>query len=357
MKSAIAAQYYENGVYKCESIVSTSGWVTDESKPVIAWTYSRLMVAWNEIGYILYRLGQKISTPNHDFYWYFDPRMVSESDAYRNNPTIGTSKLTLTSFWLAWDINQTSIQFINLVPINGASDIQQSPIYAYGQAGFSTNYRPSISVTPNNDYRISWFGENYVDGIGQKQVVTYFNYQFYIFGTNVSSHSMSVTDDGRSIIAYGDNDGASNKFRQIWYYTLDEGLGTSGKQTHLSNGSSLSNMYAMSFQNATLPYSFSMSANLGSLQKVTEIPIACGRKGIVIGDSAEFYFTLGDVTLNGNTIDFIKTGINPDFSLLDTLNYYLSTEKFNVTNSSQFDFSIEYGVTDSLKAVQSLARE
>jgi hypothetical protein len=114
-------------------------------------------------------------------------------------------------------------------------------------------------------------------------------------------------------------------------------------------------MYAMSFQNATLPYSFTMSANLGSLQKVTEIPIACGRKGIVAGDSAEFYFTLGDVTLNGNTIDFIPTGINPDFSKLDTLNYYLSTQKFNVTNSSQLAFSIEYGVTDSLKAVQSLA--
>jgi hypothetical protein len=113
-------------------------------------------------------------------------------------------------------------------------------------------------------------------------------------------------------------------------------------------------MYAMSFQNATLPYSFSMSANLGSLQKVTEIPIACGRKGIVIGDSAEFYFTLGDVALDGDNIDFIPTGINPDFTNLDTLNYYLSTVKFNVTNSSQFDFSIEYGVTDSLKAVQTL---
>jgi hypothetical protein len=98
-----------------------------------------------------------------------------------------------------------------------------------------------------------------------------------------------------------------------------------------------------------------MSANLGSLQKVTEIPIACGRKGIVAGDSAEFYFTLGDVTLDGNTIDFIPTGINPDFTNLDTLNYYLSTQKFNVTNSSQFNFSIEYGVTDSLKAVHSLA--
>jgi len=354
----IAAQYYENGVFKCESIVSNSGGVTDDSKPVITWAYTRLMVAWNEWGgYIIYRFGQKVTISNppyHDFYWYFDPRSVSYSDGDRNNPTIGTSKQGLISFWLAWDINQSSIQFINLVPINGASDIQQSPIFTYGQAGFQQNYQPSISVMPNNDFRISWFGQNIIDGNVIKQVVTYFNYQFYIFGTAVSSHSMSTTNDGRSIIAYGDFDGTNNKFRQIWFYTLGKSLGTTGKQTHLSNGTSLSNMYAMSFQNATLPYSFTMSANLGSLQKVTEIPIASGRKGIVIGDSAEFYFTLGDVTLNGNTIDFIPTGLNPDFTSLDTLNYYLSTEKFNVTNSSQFDFSIQYGVTDSLKAVQNL---
>ncbi|MBE7476439.1 MAG: hypothetical protein HS131_06835 [Ignavibacteriales bacterium] len=158
---------------------------------------------------------------------------------------------------------------------------------------------------------------------------------------------MRTTDDGKAIIAYGDQSGTRNKFRQVWYWGSEKNLGTTGKQTHLSNGSSLNNMYAMSFQNTTLPYSFSMSANLGSLQKVTEIPIASGRKGIVAGDSAEFYFTLGDVSLNGNTIEFIQTGINPDFTNLDTLNYYLSTEQFNVTNSSQFNFSICIGSAEN----------
>ena len=359
---AIAAQYYENGFFQCESIVADNsiwGQVTPDSKPVIAWTYSRLMVAWNASGEIFYTLGQKVTISNppyHDFYWYFDPRPISTFiESYKDNPTIGTSKQQLLGFWLAWDRDQSFIEFAKLDAINGATDIQQSPVYTYGQAGFSQNYQPSISVTPNNDYRISWFGKNEIDGAVTKKVVTYFNYQFYIFGNSpVSSHSMSVTDDGKAIIAYGDQDGTRNKFRQVWYWFSDKNLGTTGRQTHLSNGSSANNMYAMSFQNATLPYSFTMSASLGSLQKVTEIPIACGRKGIVAGDSAEFYFTLGDVTLNGNTIDFIQTGINPDFTKLDTLNYYLSTQKFNVTNSSQFNFSIEYGVTDSLKAVQSL---
>ncbi|MFI5405939.1 MAG: matrixin family metalloprotease, partial [Nitrososphaerales archaeon] len=348
----IAAQYYENGVFKCESIVSNSGWVNENSKPVIASTYTRLIVAWNEMGYILYRLGQKIYTPNHDFHWYFDPRVISDPlETDKNNPTIATSKLQAIGFWLAWDRNQSAIQFVNLDLIDNDEDIQQSGIYTYGQAGFSKNEQPSISVMPNNDYRISWFGSNG----GSKQVVTYFNYQFYIFGTNLSSHSMSVTDDGKSIITYGDQNGSNNKFRQIWYFTLDKNLNTTGKQTHLSNGSSLSNMYAMSFQNATLPYSFSMSANLGSLPKVTETPISSGRKGIVAGDSTEFYFVLGDVTLNGNVINYIPTGRNPDFSRIDTLNYFLSTEQFRLNNSSEFGFSIQYGVTDSLKAVQELS--
>ncbi|OGC45702.1 hypothetical protein A2V49_01780 [candidate division WWE3 bacterium RBG_19FT_COMBO_34_6] len=118
-ESEIAAQYYENGVFKCESIVSNSGWVTDESKPVIAWTYTRLMVAWNEWGgYILYRLGQKVTNSNpplHDFYWYFDPRVISDPlETDKDNPTIGTSKLQAIGFWLAWDRNESAIQFVNL---------------------------------------------------------------------------------------------------------------------------------------------------------------------------------------------------------------------------------------------------
>ena len=348
-----------------KGVVATANELTvDElSVPVVSISQGGfILVAWN-YGNIVYRLGRPGYT-NNTINWDTPPTYINWGGGFGvnlRNPTIASPKGgTANSYWIAWDENNSKIKFMNLaVNYNSQSGyyITEGNGFTYGQAGFSMNYQPSISVTPNNDYRISWFGENYLDGIGQKQVVTYFNFQFYIFGTNVSSHSIRTTDDGKAIIAYGDQSGTRNKFRQVWYWGSEKNLGTTGKQTHLSNGSNTNFMYAMSFQNATLPYSFSMSASLGSLQKVTEIPIASGRKGIVVGDSAEFYFTLGDVALNGNNIDFIQTGINPDFTNLDTLNYYLSTEKFNVTNSSHFNFSIEFGVTDSLKAVQSLAED
>ena len=357
----IMAQFYNNGIFQYESIVASNEenyHVGEFSKPVVARRSPTFLVAWDDSPLLgsrglMYRLGQL----GAQIYWNTDalPVEYGLGDEYRN-PSLAISKsgTGLGTYRLAFD-KGTNIVGVNLEVFQTGTyppySVRENSGYAFGQAGFSQNYQPSISVMPNNDFRISWFGSNG----GAKQIVTYWNYQFYIFGTNVSSHSMSVTDDGKAIIAYGDLDGTRNKFRQVWYWGTEKNLGTTGKQTHLSNGSSTNNMYAMSFQNVTLPYSFSMSASLGSLQKVTEIPIACGRKGIVAGDSAEFYFTLGDVTLDGNTIDFIPTGINPDFSKLDTLNYYLSTQKFNVTNSSQFNFSIEYGVTDSLKAVQSLA--
>lgn len=356
--SKIIAHYFDNSYPKIlKGVVANDFLVVHEnSQPVVSISQGGfILVAFNS-GSIMYRLGRPIYTDNL-IYWdtpLTEMNWGGEIIEFRN-PTIGSSKNgTTNSYWVAWDDNNSSIKFktftVNLNPPNDYY-ITEGIGGGFGQAGFSKNEQPSISVMPNNDFRISWFGSNG----GAKQVVTYFNYQFYIFGSTVSSHSMSATNDGKSIITYGDIDGTRNKFRQIWYYTLDKNLGTTGKQTHLSNGTSLSNMYAMSFQNNTLPYSFTMLAYLGSLPKVTEIPIASGRKGIVAGDSAEFCFTLGDVTLNGNTIDFIPTGVNPDFSKLDTLNYYLSTQKFNVTNSSQFGFSIQYGVTDSLKAVQELA--
>ena len=364
----IIAQFFDNnyGGFQYESVVASGGipFVYEYSAPVIARRYPTFLVAWDAGGEIVYRLGQLGS----QIYWDTPATAVEfGGDSFsKMHPTIGISQsgTGFGTYRLGWD-NGTNIYVVNLEVFSTDSyypySVYEAGGYFWGQAGFSQNYQPSISVMPNNDFRLSWIGYKDLggtegkEGAGQlfeKRVVTWWNHQFYIFGTNVSSHSIRATDDGRNIIAYGDNDGANNKFAHIWWYQMYKNLNTVGEQIHLSNGSSMDYMYAMSFQNDNLPYSFSMSDDLGSLQKTTANPISSGREAIVSGDSSQFYFVLGDVKINNDVVNYIETGRNPDFRNLDTLNYYLSTKQFRVTNSSQFSFAIQYGVTDSLKAAE-----
>ncbi len=352
----IIAQFYDNGVFQYETPVAMSEdllWEIPE--PVISFRDPTLLVAWNTLG-INYRLGQLNSSESR-FAWNTPIRQIQyrQTTYVGDHPTIGASKTSnsLGSYHLAWDGNNTNILGIRLsvyqTYTNPPYDVYETEGYIFNQAGFPENYEPSISVMPNEDFRLSWIGGN--SGTKTRRVVTWFNNQFYIFGTYVTSHSTSATSDGRDIIAYGDYNGGLNKFAHIWYYTYYHNLYTTGSQTHLANGSSLGDMYAMSFQNTTSPYSFSMSQNLGSLAKANTANISSGREALITGDTAQFYFILGDVTVDNGVANFIETSLNPDFSSIDTLNYYLKTEPFTLRNTSQFGFSIQYGVTDSLKAI------
>lgn len=366
-----------------KGVVAYDYFVVDETtQPAVSFSQGSLgsfiLVTWNK-GNISYRLGRPIYTDNL-IYWdtpITELNFGGVNIGDRKHPTLGSPKGgTTNSYWLAWDENNTQIKFLNLIVNSGSQDnyyITEGLGQAFSQAGYSQNYQPSISVTPDNEFRLSWFGYrnsqsseelqklSESDGskpLVEKRIITWSwdDYQFYIFGTNVSCHSMSATEDGTSVIMYGDHNGTSNKFVQLLpYYQVYTNLNSSGPQTHLSNGPTIDDKFAMSFQNNTVPHFFNMSSSLGSLNKVTEIPISSGREAVVGGDSAQFYFILGDIRLNGEIIDFIKTGRHPDLNNLDTLNYYLSTEEFTLTNSSQFEFSIQYGVTDSLKAVEELA--
>ncbi|MCW8960211.1 MAG: S8 family serine peptidase [Ignavibacteriaceae bacterium] len=213
----IMAQFYDNGIFQYESIVASNEedyYVGEFSKPVVARRFPTFLVAWDDSPLLgsrglMYRLGQL----GAQIYWNTDalPVEYGLGNEYRN-PSIAISKsgTGLGTYRLAFD-KGSNIMGVNLEVCETGTyppySVRENGGYAFGQAGFSQNYQPSISVMPNNDFRISWFGYNSLaadDGLKgsqplyEKKVVTWFNYQFYVFGTNVSSHSMSVTDDGIS---------------------------------------------------------------------------------------------------------------------------------------------------------------
>ena len=121
---------------------------------------------------------------------------------------------------------------------------------------------------------------------------------------------------------------------------------TTGKDIRINNGTDFSSMFVNSFSSVSQPYSFSFSQNLGSLGKVNSI--FNGREGIVGKNGAQFFFALGDITLDGQNINFVSIPDSVSIASLSLLNTYFESEPFTVSSLSNLTYGVQYGITDSV---------
>jgi hypothetical protein len=82
--------------------------------------------------------------------------------------------------------------------------------------------------------------------------------------------------------------------------------------------------------------------------------IKSAREGILYDTLAQFYYSIGDVTVNNIPIEFIEIPDSLRFLSLGTLNQYLESKPFLLTNSSVFIYGVRYGLTDSTAAIAAL---
>ena len=129
-----------------------------------------------------------------------------------------------------------------------------------------------------------------------------------------------------------------------------------GQSVQLSNGLDKNSMYCMSFDhNSGVPYYFQISDDLGSFysfEKIQYNAFTSGREGVVSIDSADFYFAIGDIEVDGHPVDFIEIADTIPVNDLSALNEYLVTEPIGVSDNSSFVYSVQYGINDSLSAAQ-----
>ncbi len=131
-----------------------------------------------------------------------------------------------------------------------------------------------------------------------------------------------------------------------------------GQQVQVSNGTTNTNMYCITYEHNTgVPYYFERSNNLDSYyqsHKITNNFFSSGREGIVTVDSSEFYFALGDIEVDGQTINFIEIPDTLDVNNLNSINQCLITETITLSDNSSFLYSVQYGLNDSVSAVQAI---
>ncbi len=300
------------------------------------------------------------------------PAQISGTTVNSINPTIYAKKTgTTLSFKLAWEelgaVNTSSIKYATLIGYLMISGAITTPSNG---SGFTQNYSPSI-IQFMDASRLCWVGYRWIsDPINEEdgfpQIKVLFKApestpsRFWQFGNFVSGPSINrkTGDDTYYAFAWYESSGQS-KFADNTLLTIRTITGVTGQNLQISNGPNKENMFCMSFNhNVAVPYHFQMSDDLGSfynMEKITYYAFNSGREGIVAVDSAEFYFAIGDISVNDQQINFKEIEDSIQISTLSVLNDYLVSEPFVVSDNSSFTYSVQYGINDSVSAVNSLA--
>ncbi len=249
--------------------------------------------------------------------------------------------------------------------------------------GYTSNYNPSVVAINTNGARVCWVGyrnngggggldkSQAIDGPQYKTIFTAPETPgvFWSFGTEVNSATinkntrLSDNVDLSYIIAWSANNGTTTK------YTRNSSLGTSirdfkigttliyGKDVQVSNGTSFSNMYgAMLNGQTSAPYKIHLSNNIESLGKEQSLTSFNGREGVLSDtiSNAQCFFTIGDIFVDGNEVDFIEKHDSIKITSVDLLNSYIISKPFTLNENSTFLYGVQYGFTDSSAAAKLL---
>jgi hypothetical protein len=321
--------------------------------------------------------------------WSVSPEaIITNTDINSYDPSIaGNDPIHNESIWrsdpmkfnLVWEQRgsvNSSIMFYQVERLaNNALDFTDfQNISAFN--GYSKNYKPSIiSIKDDNDNlgsRVVWLAERYQaeeerleKGQGSEntegaQYKTFFKdvgvSGFRSYGNKPNAPTINkLNDNSEYYLAYSEQSNLAGKVVIGSDPKTINQLETIGKDIQMGNGSNENQVIALAFHSANLPYYFNRSANMSNVTpKIKSLAIVSGREGVVGKDTAQFYFTVGDVILDDQPIEFSEL---PDTALIngkEILNEYLVTNPFTLNDNSVFYYSVQYGITDSASAIQAL---
>ncbi len=290
------------------------------------------------------------------------PQSLSFTTSNSVNPTIYSKKTsTAVNFKLAWEelggSNISSIKYATLLGLLQISDSITTPSTG---SPYTKHYQPSI-IELNGGARLCWIGYVQYSGGAIYYYVTIFKdpagTQFWNFGNEVRTVNINRTADGNYVVGWSEVNGSAfaNKYVRNTTLSAIKNFGTTGKDIQVNNGANFYSQYANSFQSVTAPYNFSISNSVGNIGKEQAGSlIASGREGVVYKEDAQFYFTVGDVKVNDQIIDFIDILDTVNVNSKEMLNTYLTSESFELNDNSNFNYGVQYGITDSASGYEFL---
>ncbi len=230
--------------------------------------------------------------------------------------------------------------------------------------GYNYNEHPSLTVLNDNIARIAWIGQRMDETESMQSNVVFMApdnpSHFWTFGNNVSSTNINRPDNVNAyVIGWSEDNGNVNKIvdnhlSQSYIRNLNQ----LGKDIQICNGATFSHMKATAFNTSNSPYSFNLSNDIQSYYGVSKntsaTSISEGREGIVSKNKLQFYFGMGDIKVDDELIGFKDIEESVRFSNVSTLNNYLTSKPFQLSDNSSFYYSVQFGITDTSFAQNTL---
>jgi hypothetical protein len=188
---------------------------------------------------------------------------------------------------------------------------------------------------------------------------------FWVFGSRgsankpviVRTNPLTGTNKGYAF-AWSEEEGSLHYYAKNSTLSMT-GYSGSGKDVQLTSGidgsNNLTHLRALGLNYNSAPYFFQASAQIiGGLQKENKTKIKHAREGIVYKEKGTFYFSIGDISVDGTDIEFVEFPDSVIINNINQFNSYLETKPFSINNQAEFYYSVQYGVTDSALAVHVL---
>jgi hypothetical protein len=290
-------------------------------------------------------------------------RTISNSATTSNSINATISYLgSFEAFIIAWeqDVSSTRSSILWTGLPSGSTHNTFNDSLPISNSSFSKNYKPSIVALPDGTLQCCWIGD--VDGSGTWMNVSALEREVGTttirrYGAGTKSVSMnSINNASNYYFAYSqyvNNSTWSNSFVNGNILSQIKSLTTTGQDIQLCNGSASMNMVVSSYYPFTLPYYF-QTANLGGLAK-SEISTSGRGRGVAVEKgNTGFYYSIGDLTIDGTAIDFVQANAKGKYNNLDTLNAVLLSQPFTLKSNSVFNFSENSGAVDSSAAAKVL---
>ena len=375
---------FGNKIFSYDVQTSLNDYSTEESTPVIgsAECYSsnlqrnKIVLVWKEhsntslSGGLYYRgcidLGSSIS-------WYYNPQLITGSSNNNSNPTMDVLKDnfigTVPYFHLAYQYLDTKIKYCRLAyGISGLVWIGPEEEPSSG-SGITKNYKPSISVvnldsnypytqdSPKLTWSANFGGQDYfvqfrdksnsVYGSTWNSFHSYYSPDYEIKNVNINK---TIEDD---YFAFSFIEGNSNKYVKSTALSSVQTLSTHGTDLQVSGGiAGWAGMQIISYNTSSYPYNFSKAATL--IMKANQNISFEGRAGTVKKGDIEFYFSISNVTLDGDKIEFVEKNDTVKTTDKVLMNKYLETIPFSISDNNILTCTISSWVNDSRLAKNEL---
>jgi hypothetical protein len=361
--SGIAVSSYINGVHDRTTLVDNINYTDAQGNNVyIDYSYNTnpVVAVRNNIIDVVYRKSSlnglyltKITDDGTDNPAVSSPVMVPGTTTSSSNPAItcGVNTQGYYKFHLVYQEGTSTINYFNWTPTASPSG---TPLNVSSGSGYTYNTNPSI-IQLGDGVRVSWKGYGTGNAAAILKDPDYYRFWNFDAGNGISSSSVTRTTDGNYVVGWTLQSGTSNRFvinsdfDNIRTFKTTANVNLAGN-LQVSNGSAFTDMYAMSLNTQTSPYSFQIS------KKVSDIGIGKtngedltykGRGAVLYKGIAEVYFSLNDISSDGEIIDFVEAEDTLNITGSGVLNKYLETKPFNVNSSSELVYGINYGMVDS----------